>query len=80
MVRASMDVDVYDVSIHGWANNAHRSSSCLPSNFHHAKSAPMPVPSRLLDGSRALQDVIQRLCPMESMAVTAPREKNSFHP
>jgi hypothetical protein len=46
MVHASMDVDVYYVSIHGWANNAHRTSSRLPSNFHHAISAPMPVPSR----------------------------------
>jgi hypothetical protein len=27
MVRASMDVDVYDVSIHGRANNTHRTSS-----------------------------------------------------
>ncbi len=80
MVHASMDVDVYDVSIHGWANNAHRSSSSLPSNFHNAISAPMPVPSRLPDRSRAPQDDIQRLRPRESMVVAAPREKNSFHP
>jgi hypothetical protein len=40
MVRTSMDVDVYDVSIHGWANNAHRTPSRLPSNLHYAISAP----------------------------------------
>ncbi len=80
MVRTSMDVDVYNVSIHGWANNAHRTSSHLPSNFHHAISAPMPVPSRLPDGSHALQDNIQHLCSRESMAVASLREKNSFHP
>jgi hypothetical protein len=39
MVCASMDVNVYDVSIHGWADNAHRTSSCLPSKFHRAISA-----------------------------------------
>jgi hypothetical protein len=70
-----MDVDVNDVSIHGWANNAHRTSSCLPS----AISAPMPVPSCLPNGSRAPQDDIQCLRLRESMAVATPREKNSFH-
>jgi hypothetical protein len=75
-----MDVDVYNVSIHGWANNSHRTSSCLLLNFHHAISALMPVPSRLPNGSHAPQDNIQHLCPRESMAVAAPREKNSFHP
>jgi hypothetical protein len=79
MVRASMDVDVYDVSIHGWANNAHKTPSHLPSSFHHATSAPMPAPSRLPDRSRALQDNMRGLCPRESMVVDAPREKNSFH-
>jgi hypothetical protein len=80
MVCASMDVDVYDASIHGWANNAHRTFSCLPSNFYHAISAPMPVPGCLPDGSHSPQDDIQRLHPRESMAVAALREKNSFNP
>jgi hypothetical protein len=80
MVRTSRDVDVYNVSIHVWANNAHRTPSHLPSNFHHATSAPMPVPSRLPDGSRALQDNMRWLCLREYMVVAAPREKNSFHP
>jgi hypothetical protein len=40
----------------------------------------MPVPSRLPDGFRALQDNIQCLLPRESMAVAALREKNSFYP
>jgi hypothetical protein len=79
-VRTSMDVDVYDVSIHGGANNAHRTSSCLPSNFHHAISAQMPVPSHLPNGSRAPQDDIQYLCLRKSVMVAAPREKDSFHP
>jgi hypothetical protein len=80
MVRASKDVDVYNVSIYSWTNNAHRTPSHLPSNFHHATSAPMPVPSRLSDGSCALQEDMRRFCPRESMTVAAPREKNSFHP
>jgi hypothetical protein len=75
-----MDVDVYNVSICGWANNAHRTPSHLSLNFHHATSAPMPVPSRLPDGSHTPQDDMQHLCPRESMAVAAPREKNSFNP
>ncbi len=33
MVRTSMDVDIYNVSIHGWANNEYRTTSCLPSIF-----------------------------------------------
>ncbi len=79
-MRASMDVFIYDISIHGWANSAYRTPSCLPLSVHHAISAPMPLPSRLPDRSRAPQDNIQCLCPREYMAVAAPREKNSFHP
>ncbi len=79
-VRVSMDGDIYNVSFHGWANNAHRIPSCLPSNFHHAISATMPVPRCLPDGSCAPQDNIQCLCPRESMVVAATSEKNSFHP
>jgi hypothetical protein len=30
MVHASMGVDIHNVSIHGWANNAYRTPSCLP--------------------------------------------------
>ncbi len=40
----------------------------------------MPVPSCLPDGSHAPQDDIQCLYPRESMAVAAPREKDSFIP
>jgi hypothetical protein len=62
-VRTSMDVDVYNVSIHGWADNAHRTPSCLPSNLHHAISAPMPVPSHLPDRSHAPEDDVLHLHP-----------------
>jgi hypothetical protein len=79
-VRASMDVDIYDVSICDWANNALRTPSCLPSNFHHAVPTPIPALRHLPDGSHTPQGNIQRLCPRESMAVTAQREENSFHP
>ncbi len=40
--RHSMGVDIYNVSIHGWANNAYRSSSCLPLSVHHALPAQRP--------------------------------------
>ncbi len=63
MVRTSMDVDVYNVSIHGWANNAHRTPSHLPSNLHHAISAPMPVPSCLPNRPHAPEDDVLRLHP-----------------
>jgi hypothetical protein len=79
-VCTSMDVDIYDISIHGWANNAYRTPSCLPLHVHHALPAPMLVPSRLPKGSHTLQDNIRRLCPRESMALAAQREENSFHP
>jgi hypothetical protein len=75
-----MDVNIHSVSIHCWANNAHRTPSHLPSNFHHAIPAPMLVPSRLPNRPNALQDDIQRLPPREFMAVAAPKEKSSFHP
>ena len=45
MVHTSMDVDVYDVSIHGWANNEYRTTSSLPSDVHHAIPAPVSMPS-----------------------------------
>jgi hypothetical protein len=80
MVHASKDVDVFNVSIYSWADNAHRTPSHLPSNFHHDTSAPMPVPNRLPDGSCALQEDMRCFCPRESMMVAAPREKKSFHP
>jgi hypothetical protein len=75
-----MGVDVYNVSIHGWADNAYRTPSCLPLYVHHAVPAPIPVPSHLPNRPHAPHDDIQRLCPRESMAVDAPREKDSFHP
>jgi hypothetical protein len=61
MVRASMDVVIYGVSIHGWANNAYRTPSCLPLSVHHALPASIPVPSRLPDGSHALEDNVLSL-------------------
>jgi hypothetical protein len=76
MVRVSMGVDIHNVSIHGWADNAYRAPSHLPSNFYHAIPALMLVPSRLPDRPNALQDDIQRLPPREFMAVAAPKEKN----
>jgi hypothetical protein len=79
-VRASMDVVIYDVSIHGWANNAYRTPSCLLLHVHHAPPALMLVPSRLPNRSNALQDNIQCLHMQESMAVANQREKNSFYP
>ncbi len=78
-VHASMDVDIYDVSIHGWANNAYGTPSCLPLCVHHALPAPKPVPSRSPNRSRTPEGDIQHLHPLESMVVAAPREENSFH-
>ncbi len=75
MVSASMDVDVYNVSIHGWANNEYRTSNCLPSSFPHAIPAPC-----LPDRPHAPEDNVSRLFPRESMALAAPRERNSYHP
>jgi hypothetical protein len=80
MVRASMGVDIHNVSIYGWANNALRTPSCLPLHVHHAPPALMLVPSHLPDRPNALQDNMQHLPPRESMAVANQREKNSFYP
>ncbi len=80
MVCASMGVDIHNVSIHGWADNALRTPSHLPLHVHHAPPAPMLVPSHLPDRPNALQDDMQRLPPGESMAVANQREKNSFYP
>jgi hypothetical protein len=80
MVRTSMDVDIYNVSIDGWANNEFRTTSCLPSAFHDIIPAQVPVSGRLPDGLQTPEDYIRRLCPREILALAAPRETNSFHP
>jgi hypothetical protein len=80
MVRASMDVDIFNVSIHGWANNAYGTPSCLPVHVHHALPALIPVPSHLPDRSQTPEGDIQHLRPRESMGVAAQKEENSFHP
>jgi hypothetical protein len=49
MVRTSMDVDTYNISIHGWANNGYRTTSPLPSDFHDTILAQVPMQSRLPD-------------------------------
>jgi hypothetical protein len=80
MVYASMDVDIYDGSIHGRANNTYSTPSCLPLHVHHALSAPMLVPSHIPKGSHTPQDDIRHLPPRESMGVVAQREENSYCP
>jgi hypothetical protein len=80
MVRTSMDVDVYDVSIHGWANNEYKTSNSLPSSFPNAVPAPVPALSHLPDRPHAPQDNVSCLCLRKSMVLPAPREKNSYHP
>jgi hypothetical protein len=60
-VRTSIGVDIHNVSIHGWANNAYRTPSCLPLHFYHALSAPMLNPSHLPKGSHTLHDDIRHL-------------------
>jgi hypothetical protein len=79
-VHTSMGVDNHNVSIHGWANNAYRTPSCLPSYVHHALSALVPAPSRLPDRSQTPEGNIQHFHLRESMAMAAQREENSFHP
>jgi hypothetical protein len=46
-VRASMDVDFSNVSIHGWANVGHRTTNCLPSTVPTFIPPPSPLPSTL---------------------------------
>ncbi len=79
MAHATMDVDIYNVSIHGWANNGFRTTNCLPSVLHHAISAQVPIPSRLPDRPQTPEDDTPRLCLSEFLVLAAPRETNSFH-
>jgi hypothetical protein len=79
-VYASMGVNIHNISIHGWANNALRTPSCLPLHVHHALPASITVPSHLPDRSQTPEGDIHRLRPQESMVIAAQREKNSFHP
>ncbi len=62
-VHASMDVVAYNVSIHGWVDNAHRTPSCLPLSVHHALPIPIPVPSHLLDRPHAPEGNVLRFNP-----------------
>ncbi len=80
MVHASMDVDIYNVSVHGWPNNEYGTPSCLPSTFYHAIPAQVPVSGCLLNRLQMPEDDIQCLCSRESLELAAPRETNSFHP
>ena len=80
MVRTSMDVDIYTVSIHGWDNNEYRTPSCLPSAVYHALPAQIPISSCLPDRPQTQEDDVSHLCPRESIVMAAPREKNSYHP
>jgi hypothetical protein len=79
MVRASMGVDIHNVSIHGWADNG-RTPGRLPLHVHHALLALVPAPSRSPNRSRTLEGNIQCLHLRESTAVATQREENSFHP
>jgi hypothetical protein len=49
MVRASMDVGIYDVSIHGWAKVRCKKTSCLPTDFLTTIPSNIPMLSRLPD-------------------------------
>ncbi len=80
MVHASMDVGIYNVSIHGWANNGFRTTNCLPAAFHDTISSEIPLPSCLPDWPHTLEDDIKCICPREILALAASRETNSFHP
>jgi hypothetical protein len=75
-----MGVDIHNVGIHGWADNAYRTPSCSPLYVNHALPALIPAPSHLPNRSRTQEVDIQCLHPRESMAVAAPREENSFRP
>jgi hypothetical protein len=75
-----MDVDVYDVSTHGWANNYYSTTRSLPSDVHHAVPAPVPMLSSVSYRYLLPKDDTRRLCPRESLELAAPRETNSFHP
>ncbi len=73
MVHASMDVDIYTVSIHGWANNEYSTTSCLPSAICHAVPAHIPIQSRLPNRRQTPEDNIPRLRQKEFLALAAPR-------
>ncbi len=80
MVRTTMDVDINNVSIHGWANNENGTTSCLPSNFYHAIPAQVLVSGYLPNELQTPKDNIRCLHPKESLALAALRETKSFHP
>ncbi len=42
MVHTSMDVGMYNVSVHGWANIGFRTTCCLPAAFLTTISAEIP--------------------------------------
>jgi hypothetical protein len=58
MVRTSMDVDIYNVSIHDWANNRFRTTSGLPAAALTTVSTEIPMPGRLPDKPQTPEDDI----------------------
>jgi hypothetical protein len=80
MVCASMDVDIYNVNICGWADNGYMRTSCLPAALHDTMHTQFSLPSHLPDRPQTPEDYVPCLYPREFLALAAPRETNSSIP
>jgi hypothetical protein len=80
MVHAIVNVDIYTVSIQGWANNECGTTSRLPSAVCHAIPAHVPIQSRLLNRPQTPEDNVLRLSPRDFLALAALRQTNSYNP
>ncbi len=79
-VRASVDVDISNVSVCGWVNIRHKSTNHLPYVLHGALPVPLLVPSSFSDGSEATQVGLQHVRPREPVALASPWHQAPLNP
>jgi hypothetical protein len=79
-VQASMDVGIPNVSIHGWANIRHRTTSGLPKTVPFTIPTPNPMPSTLPFGAQTPKDDIRFVRPGKAMVLAAPGKTSRCNP
>jgi hypothetical protein len=79
-VQASMDVGIPNVSIHGWANIRHRTTSGLPTAVPFTIPTPNPMTSTLPFGAQTPKDNVRCVRPGKAMALAAPGKTSPCNP
>ncbi len=79
-VQASMDVGIPNVSIHGWADIRHRTTSGLPKAIPFTIPIPNPMPSTLPFGAQTSKDDVRCVHLGKAMTLAAPGKTSPCNP